>query len=70
MKGKKGAQPRFDTGQHEAVEELTLWLLGDSDRKVNINREDKAKHIDHEVEHGFHLQEFCTSRIPKVSPTL
>ena len=70
VKEKKGAKPRFDTGQHGAVEELTLWLFGDCDRKVHNNREDKAKHIDHEVERGFLLPEFCNSCIPKVSPTL
>ena len=46
---------------HCEVEELTLWLLGGSDKKVHIYSEDKAKHMYQEIEAGNLLPEFATS---------
>jgi len=46
---------------HCEVEELTLWLLGGSDKKMHIYSEDKAKHMYQEVEPGNLLPEFANS---------
>lgn len=46
---------------HCEVEELTVWLLGGSDRRVHIYSEDKAKHMYQEVEPGDLLPEFNNS---------
>jgi len=46
---------------HCEVEELTVWLLGGSDRRVHIYSEDKAKHMYQEIEPGNLLPEFCNS---------
>jgi hypothetical protein len=43
------------------VEELPVWLLGASDRKVHIYSEDKAKHKYQEQEPGDLSPEFCNS---------
>jgi len=46
---------------HCEVGEMTLWLLGGSDKKVHIYSEDKAKHMYQEIDAGNLLPEFASS---------
>jgi len=46
---------------HCEADQLTVWLLGGSDRRVHIYSEDKAKHMYQEVEAGDLLPEFDTT---------
>jgi len=46
---------------HCEVDELTVWLLGGSDRRMHIYSEDKANHTYQEVEPGDILPEFSNS---------
>jgi hypothetical protein len=56
-----GVHPLFIPYQltHCEVEELTVWLLGASDRKVHIYSEDEAKYQDQEP--GDLSPEICNS---------
>ena len=46
---------------HCDVGELTVWLLGSSDKRMHIYNEDKSNDTYQEVESGDILLEFCNS---------